>query len=656
MLYYVCIMQTEFIRLPAILTVALLVSAIGCGPAPSLPPHPADRSRYLSPECLASACGRYVYVTAATAADIYVIDAETDKTVAMWPITVNGVQVAPTGLASAPDGSALYVTCGGEGGLLLKFSSADRSDPVGFKSDAPIQSSSVAVGHTPCAPVVSRDGKTVYVANRFNATVSVVDAASMKVRRTISVLREPVAMALGADSKFLFVGNMLPAMAATNDVVAAAVSVVDTSTWAVTNIVLANGSTGLRGATADPTGAYIFFTHTMGRFQLPTTQLERGWMNTAALSVFDGKTGAYVNTVILDEPDLGAANPWGCAVSPDGMTLAIAHAGSREVSLIDANGLETMLALVARGRKVGVSTSADQVPHDLSFLVGLRRRVKLEGDGPRGVTFVGGKKLFVALYFSDLLRELPDVSAADPVSVPVLLNCQEPVSPEDDPVRRGEIVWNDGSVCFQQWQTCATCHPDARIDGLNWDLLNDGMGNPKQTKSLVYCQWTPPTMVTGIRPDMHACNGAGITHIQFAVAPPGAVRALDAYVASLEPVPSPYLVGGKLSKKALRGEQLFHAAQCDVCHSPTVKSPTGMPLFTDRQKHDIGLGTDSEKGRLFDTPTLVECWRSAPYLYDGRAQTMMDVLTTCNPHDTHGVTSKLSKDELEALAEYVLSL
>jgi len=26
---------------------------------------------------------------------------------------------------------------------------------------------------------------------------------------------------------------------------------------------------------------------------------------------------------------------------------------------------------------------------------------------------------------------------------------------------------------------------DARVDGLNWDLLNDGIGTPKDTKKLV---------------------------------------------------------------------------------------------------------------------------------------------------------------------------
>jgi hypothetical protein len=48
-------------------------------------------------------------------------------------------------------------------------------------------------------------------------------------------------------------------------------------------------------------------------------------------------------------------------------------------------------------------------------------------------------------------------------------------------------------------------------------------------------------------------------------------------------------------------------------------------------------------------------WRSAPYLYDGRALTMAEVLTTCNPKDTHGVTKSLSPEEVNSLAEFILS-
>jgi len=49
-------------------------------------------------------------------------------------------------------------------------------------------------------------------------------------------------------------------------------------------------------------------------------------------------------------------------------------------------------------------------------------------------------------------------------------------------------------------------------------------------------------------------------------------------------------------------------------------------------------------------------WRTAPYLFDGRAVTMRDVLTTYNPEDRHGITSNLSEQEIADLIEYILSL
>jgi hypothetical protein len=42
-------------------------------------------------------------------------------------------------------------------------------------------------------------------------------------------------------------------------------------------------------------------------------------------------------------------------------------------------------------------------------------------------------------------------------------------------------------------------------------------------------------------------------------------------------------------------------------------------------------------------------------MFDGRSVTMMDVLTKHNPGDIHGKTSNLTKEQLEDLAEYVLS-
>jgi cytochrome c peroxidase len=47
-----------------------------------------------------------------------------------------------------------------------------------------------------------------------------------------------------------------------------------------------------------------------------------------------------------------------------------------------------------------------------------------------------------------------------------------------------ERLFHDATIGHQSWQSCASCHPDGRAGGLNWDLLNDGIGNPKNTKSV----------------------------------------------------------------------------------------------------------------------------------------------------------------------------
>ena len=80
-------------------------------------------------------------------------------------------------------------------------------------------------------------------------------------------------------------------------------------------------------------------------------------------------------------------------------------------------------------------------------------------------------------------------------------------------------------------------------------------------------------------------------------------------------------------------------------------------LFTDLQSCDVGTAGKYDRLReRFDTPTLVEVWRTAPYLHDGSAPSLMDVLTKRNSRDQHGVTSTLSDQELRDLCEYVLSL
>ena len=586
---------------------------------------------YLSPFALvADNEGKNLYIAEATAKQVAVFNIDEGKVT-----KVISLPKQPTGLVISPDGQLVYVTAGGTEGKVYV---------VDLKSGK--VKDTLSAGHTPAAPAISPDGKVLYICNRFNNNILILDLTTKSELARAAVTREPVAAALTRDNKFLFVANHLPAGAADGDYTAAIVSVVDTNAKKVINtITLPNGSTGLQGICIAPDPNFLFVTHILARYHLPTTQLERGWMNTNALSIINISKKQLLNTVLLDDVDLGAANPWGAACTDDGKYICITHAGTHEVSVIDAKLLHNKLASVAKGVKVSdVSLSPADVPNDLSFLVGLRRRLKLTGKGPRGLAVIG-TTVYAAEYFTDSLGVVNINPESYPKARSIALGARKSLTK----ARKGQMLFNDASLCFQHWQSCASCHPGGgRVDALNWDLLNDGIGNPKNTKSMLLAHKTPPAMMTGVRPDAETAVRSGIRHIQFAVRPEEDAIAIDEYLKSLEPVQSPYLVKGKLSNAAQQGRKVFNKAECASCHTPG--------LYTDLKKYNIGTGKGLDENQSFDTPTLIEVWRTGPYLYDGRAKTIREVLTKYNAGDKHGNTSTLTDEEINSLAEFILSL
>jgi cytochrome c peroxidase len=189
------------------------------------------------------------------------------------------------------------------------------------------------------------------------------------------------------------------------------------------------------------------------------------------------------------------------------------------------------------------------------------------------------------------------------------------------------------------------------VDALNWDLLNDGIGNPKDTKSLVWSHRTPPSMSLGVRANASVAVRSGLQNSLASAQPEEVPQALDEWLKSLQPAPSPYLLDGRPSPAARRGENLFKSPEvgCANCHEP--------PLFTDLRSYDVATQNPYDKeARDFDTPTLRELWRTAPYLHDGSAPTLRDVLTTRNPKDEHGKSSQLSPPQIDDLVQYLLSL
>ncbi len=607
----------------------LLILAYLAAIAGAVPPG-GGRPQSLSPAALAAPSdGAQLYIAEFGAGQVAVFDIAAQAVRQTIP-----VPDPPTGLALSADGSRLYVT----GGV-----AAGRVHVVDVRTGR--VAASIAAGHSPSAPVLSRDGKTLYVCNRFSSGVSVIDLAAQAEAARIPVTREPVAAALSPDGAHLFVANLLPAGSSNSGDVAAEISVIDTRARRVTaRIRLPDGSSGVRGLCVSPDGRYVYATHLLARYQLPASQIERGWIQTNAVAIIDAATLKFVNSVLLDDLNLGAANPWGVVCTADGRHLIVAHAGTHELSLIDRRAFHEKLDRAGRGKVSDVSASASDVLNDMTFLAGIRTRVNLHGNGPRALVAVG-HSVYAAGYFSGTLDAVDLRPDHPPEARTVPLGQAGPMTRE----RRGEMLFHDGQYCLQKWLSCSSCHPsEARPDGLNWDLMLDGVGNAKNTKSLMLAHQTPPTTWTGTRPHAEASVRAGYRYIEFVERPEDDAAAIDAWLKSLQPLPSPHLEAGRLGAAALRGKRVFERTGCAACH-------TG-PHFTDRKQHQLGTGTGREQDTAFDTPALIEVWRTAPYLHDGRAATLKDLFAAPGLPAPHGLAATLTAGEIEDLIAFVLSL
>lgn len=582
-----------------------------------------------------------IYVVNADANEVAVINSADNSVVKIFKVGEK-----PTGLALNPDETMLFLTCGGARGLVQVL------DP---KTGEKIKE--IKVGHTPGAPVVTPDGKRLYICNRFNATIVEYSLPGLEEVRKIKTIREPVAAAVTPNGKTLFVINHLPNDPSDSFDVAAEVAAVDIESGKLEHIRLPNGSGSLQDLVISPDGKYVFITEILARYQMPTTMVERGWMNTNGISIIDAENLKFVNTVLIDDVDRGAANPWGIDISPDGKTLYVALSGTNQVCVVEAEGMMEKLASLpknaeearaaagSRGSTFSSSTTVETVPNDLAFLVGLKRRINLEGFGPRAICFAGGN-IWTGMYFDDTLLKVDPNSQAKSKLEKIELGPPPVLTSE----RRGERNWHDANLCFQTWQSCASCHPDARMDAYNWDLMNDGMGNPKNTKSLLNCHKTPPAMWHGVRISSAYAIMTGYRHILFLERTQEELDDTEAYIVGLVQIESPYLIDGKLSEAAERGKKIFNDPKvgCAVCHNGE--------CYTDMKMHDVGTKASFDRKGEFDTPGLTEVWRTGPYLHDGRYVEMRDVFLKGKHGDVQGDVEGLTEQQVDDLCEYILSL
>jgi hypothetical protein len=196
-------------------------------------------------------------------------------------------------------------------------------------------------------------------------------------------------------------------------------------------------------------------------------------------------------------------------------------------------------------------------------------------------------------------------------------------------------------------RACASCHPDGRDDALVWSTPE----GPRRSIMLAgRVADTAPYSWSGGARDLEAHLATTFVRLDAGGGPTGIeLAALVAYVEALAPPPvavPPAAARG--DARIARGAELFASAEvgCTSCHSGAA--------LTDGRRHDIGSKNAADKTAAFDTPTLRFVGGTGPYFHDGRYPTLHDLLAS--NHDKMGRTSKLSRDDLDALEAYLRTL
>jgi MYXO-CTERM domain-containing protein len=305
------------------------------------------------------------------------------------------------------------------------------------------------------------------------------------------------------------------------------------------------------------------------------------------------------------------------------------------------------------------------------------------GQAPQGLALAPEGKLFVQSFLSrsldvyDVSGILAGTDAAATRLSTVTTVTAEPLSPE---ILLGKQIFynaSDPRMSLDGYLSCATCHPDDGQDGRTWDFTDRGEGL-RNTTTLVGragmghgpVHWTGNfDEIQDFENDIrHSFGGGGfLSDADFLAGdrnkPLGdrkaelsePLDALAAYVATLDTFPrSPHRApDGSLTAEAEAGREVFVRLDCLDCHSGQKLTDSAPGKL-----HDVGTIKATSGKRLgealpgIDTPTLRGVWATAPYLHDGSAATLHDVLA--NPK--HGNAAGLSKTDAENLVQFLLQL
>ncbi len=390
----------------------------------------------------------------------------------------------------------------------------------------------------------------------------------------------------------------------------------------------------------NPAGTRAYLPQTMANGQGLNTRFDRTVF--PKVSVINLETWSHQSSehVPLPETDQPVGLPWDVDVSPDGSELWVVNAASNDVSIVD------------------ISNPA--IP---------RRKAHVKvGDNPRSILLSpDGETAYVN---NSLAGTVSIIDTGTYTVTGVITSTNIPLPPL---LLNGKRLFHSSArpeLARAAWIACNSCHIEGELDGRTWQLQFTGPvppGEPavltRNTTSLLGMIETYPLRWSA-EWDESADSEFAIRFEQFgeglidgSMHPPlgtpnqGRSPELDSLAAFIDSLVLPAR-SHVLTPAEQRGQIIFESAGtgCATCHPP--------PLYTNRNQYDVGTADAPGEylGPAIDTPTLRFLYDSAPYLHDGRALTLLDVLTTYNLNGRHGTTSHLTSLELADLISFLMVL
>ncbi len=516
----------------------------------------------------------------------------------------------------------------------------------------------------PVDALVGPGEDSVLVACAADRELADVDPVTLAVRRRITLDHEPGAMALDDDAEGLFVTHPMTGAVLRLDAVSLAVrdrGAVPEVPWTLHPIRAHGVPRAFTDLAVRPTTRELWTLHQL--YSTTNSQPVLNFESTVfpAVTLLDATAPSRTPlrpTLSTDSRLAGidgallhiVSNPRALAFTPDGRFAVLANRNSESVTVLDAT----------RGEEVGF----------VQDLAG--RMVDAVVMAPDGAHFwLNARSSGTVLPFA-----LSPSGVPTPDGAPFASRVRDPM-PET--LRTGQWMFHNANDRYQafpitvnHWLSCESCHPNGGTAAITQrfevgprdtpDLRAglDGFLMHTATRTGVGDFWRTIDVEQGglFRPD------------DFEQGP--LLEALTEYVVhAIAPLHPPRTDAAKVA----RGDVLFHRDDvgCARCHTgprgtDSGANNPGLSLAGEVRLYDVGTcaldapWTDrphrdvSQRPRdacRFDTPTLHAVARTGPWLHDGSAATLLDVLTSRNAGGLHGHTAGLSRDDLDDLVEYL---